>query len=617
MVISFRRKKKTGPSFSDLSAPSSPSAEANLPKPSKSWPLIEQDPYLETYADFFTTLHELILEREKQLTKGQETLANWATAHEYFGLHLTAEGWVLREWAPNASAIYLIGPFTNWGKDPAFAFAAVGEGVWQIKLPKEALHHQELYRLLIEWPGGSGERIPAYARRVVQDHHTKIFSAQVWAPAEEYLWKVSNYTNPARPLFIYEAHVGMALEEERVGTYWEFKEYIIPRIVAAGYNTIQLMAIAEHPYYGSFGYQVANFFAPSSRFGTPEELKELIDTAHAAGLSVLMDLVHSHSVKNEVEGLSRFDGTLHQYFHNGSRGEHPVWDSRLFDYSKKEVLHFLLSNVRYWLEEFKFDGFRFDGVTSMLYHDHGLGRAFMCYDDYFNEGTDHDALTYLALANKVVHELRPDAITVAEDVSGMPGLAAPISHGGFGFDYRLAMGIPDFWVKNLRHNPDEKWHVEGMFYELTNRRSEEKTISYAESHDQALVGDQTIIFRLLQEHMYDRMRIDQQDYIIDRGMALHRLIRFATLSTAAHGYLNFMGNEFGHPEWIDFPRAGNNWSYHHARRLWSLRDNLELQYHRLAEFDARMLAFAKDYRLYENNGATRIYSHVDLSLIHI
>ena len=465
-------------------------------------------------------------------------------------------------------------------------------------LAADKLAHGDLFRLRIHWAGGEGDRIPAYARRVVQDPKTLIFNAQVWLPPQKYRWKI-DFKRPKEAPLIYEAHVGMAQEEEKIGSFREFTQGVLPRIVNAGYNTLQLMAIQEHPYYGSFGYQVSSFFAPSSRFGTPEDLKLLIDTAHGQGLTVFMDLIHSHSVSNEVEGLSRFDGTPFQYFHAGPRGKHMAWDSRCFDYYKPQVLHFLLSNCRYWLDEFHFDGFRFDGVTSMLYLDHGLKRVFTSYNDYFNSNVDEDALTYLALANRVIHNVQPDAVTIAEDVSGMPGLAVSQSEGGYGFNYRFAMGVPDYWIHLIKDFKDEDWPTGHLWFELTNRRPDEKTISYAESHDQALVGDQTLIFRLIGEDMYHHMGIDDDNLKVARGIALHKMIRLITLGTASNGYLNFMGNEFGHPDWIDFPREGNNWSFKYARRQWYLADDVHLKYHLLARFDRDMIALAKKQHLLE------------------
>lgn len=538
-------------------------------------------------------------------------MLDFASGHEYFGLHADDQGWILREWAPHATAIYLIGAFSRWQPSDKFTLTRINkrDGFWEIRLPADFFRHGDLYRLSMHWPGGSGDRIPAWTRRVVQDPQTMIFNAQVWRPESSYHWKIPDFKVPRRPPLVYEVHVGMAQKEERVGTYAEFAERVLPRVVAGGYNTLQIMALPEHPYYGSFGYHVSSFFAPSSRFGTPEDLKALIDQAHGAGLTVLMDLVHSHAVNNEVEGISRYDGSPYQFFHHGERGRHNAWDSRCFDYAKPQVLHFLLSNCRYWLDEFHVDGFRFDGITSMLYLHHGLEAAFSSYDDYFNAQVDEEALTYLALANQVIHGLRPDAVTIAEDVSGMPGLARPWEDGGIGFDYRFAMGVPDYWIKLTKDTRDEDWHMGGLWYELNNRRHDEKTISYTESHDQALVGDQTLIFRLIGADMYEHMAKDRTNMSVERGVALHKMIRLITLATAGNGYLNFMGNEFGHPEWIDFPRQGNNWSYRYARRQWQLKDDPNLCYQFLDLFDRDMINLAKALDLLSSNHIQHLWEH--------
>ena len=553
--------------------------------------IIESDPWLEPYSAAIEGRHQHAIDKELELTNGKSTLSDLATGYLYFGLHRTKRGWVFREWAPNAKEIYIIGDFNDWKEHGDFRMYRVknSPGVWEVELNPNAVKHGDLYKLKVRWHGGEGERIPAWATRVVQDEQTKIFSAQVWAPEKPYKFRKKVFRAKIDPLMIYECHIGMAQNEERVGTYNEFREKILPRVAADGYTCIQIMAIQEHPYYGSFGYHVSSFFAPSSRFGTPEELKELIDTAHRMGIAVIMDIVHSHAVKNEVEGLGNFAGDPNQYFYPGARREHPAWDSLCFDYGKNEVIHFLLSNCKYWLEEFHFDGFRFDGVTSMLYYSHGLGEAFCNYGDYFNGNQDDNAICYLTLANKLIHQVNSKAITIAEEVSGMPGLAAPYQDGGYGFDYRMAMNIPDYWIKTIKEKIDEDWKPSSMFWEVTNRRKDEKTISYAESHDQALVGDKTIIFRLIDADMYWHFQKGDENYNVHRGIALHKMIRLLTASTINGGYLNFMGNEFGHPEWIDFPREGNGWSHKYARRQWNLVDNKDLCYHYLGDFDSAMI----------------------------
>ena len=561
--------------------------------------IVANDPWLEPFENAIQGRHDHALWMIDHLTNGGKMkLSDFATGYLYYGLHRNEKGeWIFREWAPNATEIYLIGDFNKWKETPKYALKKSKNGQdWEIKLPKTALKHGDLYKMLVKWPGGQGERIPAWVRRVVQDDETKIFSAQVWAPEKEYKWKKKTFKPDTTPLLIYECHIGMAQDAEKVGTYTEFKDNILPRIIKEGYNCIQIMAIQEHPYYGSFGYHVSNFFAPSSRFGTPEELKDLIDTAHQNGLAVIMDLVHSHAVKNEVEGLGNLCGDPNQYFYPGDRREHNQWDSLCFDYGKDQVMHFLLSNCKYWLDEFHFDGFRFDGVTSMLYYNHGLGVDFGGYADYFNGGEDDNALCYLALANQVIHEVNKNAITIAEEMSGMPGLAAKFEDGGLGFDYRLAMGLPDYWIKMIKEKSDEQWNPRDIFWEMTNRRADEKTISYAESHDQALVGDKTIIFRLIDADMYWHFKKGDENEMARRGIALHKMIRLVTSSTMGGGYLNFMGHEWGHPEWIDFPREGNGWSCKYARRQWNLVDNKDLCYHWLGDFDRKMIEVMKSQK---------------------
>lgn len=560
--------------------------------------LTENDPWLKPYAERIAKRNEFTYARERSLTQGGDiSLVDFASGYLYYGLHRDKKGgWTIREFLPSATEVYLIGSFNDWQPMSVYRLNRLDDyGNWEIRLASDSLKHGDYYRLFVVWGYGSGERIPAWARRVVQDQTTHIFSAQVWAPEEEYRFLYPRPKMLNAPLTIYECHIGMSDEGEQVSTYEKFRQNILPRIADLGYNAIQLMAIQEHPYYGSFGYHVSSFFAPSSRFGTPEELKALIDEAHRLGIRVIMDLVHSHAVKNEVEGLGRYDGSRTLFFHEGQRGEHPVWDSLCFDYGRNNVMHFLLSNCKYWIDEYKFDGFRFDGVTSMLYHNHGIGQTFTSYADYFNGHQDADAMAYLCIANKLIHQVYPEAITIAEEVSGMPGLAAPIEDGGFGFDYRLSMNIPDFWTRLCKEVADEYWSPGEIWYQLTNRRTEERTISYAESHDQALVGDKTLMFRLADADMYWHMGRSQRNLTIDRAIALHKMMRLATIATLNGGYLNFMGNEFGHPEWIDFPREGNDWSYRYARRQWSLADNTDLLYHDLQEFDKAMLHLLSKY----------------------
>ena len=558
--------------------------------------IYQTDPWLEPYREAIDARHRRIQETFRHIA-GEGKLKDAVNNHMYFGLHRCEDGsWVFREFAPNANKIYLIGEFNNWKRTDAYALRPLGAGNWELTLPEMFLHHGQLYKLFIEWPGGGGERLPSYATRVVQDPVTKVFCAQVWDPAQKYVWKHGHAGKRPHPM-IYECHIGMATEQEKVGSFEEFRRDVLPRIKKLGYDTVQIMALQEHPYYGSFGYQVSNFFALSSRFGTPEEFKALVDDAHGKGLAVVMDIVHSHSVDNVAEGLSEFDGRDNLYFYGGPQGRHPAWGSRCFDYGKDETRYFLLSNVKYWMEEYHIDGFRFDGVTSMIYWDHGLGKDFGNYSLYFDEGVDENAVIYLSLATRLVKEMNPAGFTIAEDVSGMAGLAAPFEAGGVGFDFRMSMGVADHWIKWIKERSDEQWSMGEIWWELTNKRADEKTISYAECHDQAMVGDKTIIFRLMDKEMYFAMNKGSQNAVVDRGIALHKMIRLVTAATAGNGYLNFMGNEFGHPEWIDFPREGNGWSFKYARRQWSLADNNLLRYGCLRNFDEAMVRLIREENL--------------------
>ena len=573
--------------------------------------IVKDDPWLEPVEGELEYRRKLYLDALKEIEEASESIADYADGYLYFGFQRDEEahGWWFREWLPGAWEVFLFGDFNGWERR-SLPLARGADGVWSIFLYDgdwgRGLKHGSLYKILVHGENGWHERIPAYARRVVQDDATKNFTAQFWNP-EPFDWTGDCFDIGNLPtLYIYESHVGMAVEQERVGSYAEFARDVLPRIKRAGYNTGQLMGVAEHPYYGSFGYHVSSFFAPSSRFGMPEELKALIRSAHALDLAVVMDLVHAHYVKNLNEGLNGLDGTDCQYSPSGEEGYQPYWDSKLFDYSKPQVRHFLLSNIKYWLDEFRFDGFRFDGVTSMIYRHHGY-TEFDSRGKYFGPDVNRAALTYLTLANTLVHEVRPSAVTIAEDVSGMPGMCIPVGDGGVGFDYRLGMAVPDFWIRMLKDVPDEDWNIWDIWNILTDRLPAVRTVAYAESHDQAMVGDQTIAFRLMDKEMYTGMACGVRNIVVERGIALHKMIRLVTIALGGQAYLNFMGNEFGHPEWIDFPREGNGWSYRYARRQWSLADDAGLRYAQLGLFDRDMLDMV------ERNGIMRsgyAYNHL-------
>ena len=565
--------------------------------------VLELNPQLLPFSgDIDLRMHLYHSTKDRLLVNG-DTLNDFANAHEYFGIHHVEGGWVYREWAPNAHQLYLTGDFNNWNQTE-YPMKRLENGIWELFLEGEkTLWEGCKVKTIVDANMTRTEHIPLYARRVVQDKETVTWCAEVVDDWKVFKWTDEEFT-PADSLYIYEAHVGMAQEEGKVGTYREFAQYVLPRVKKAGYNAIQLMAIMEHPYYGSFGYQVSNFFAASSWFGKPEDLKYLINKAHKMGIRVLLDVVHSHAVKNTAEGINMFDGTTWQFFHDGEKGDHPAWGTKCFNYGKDEVIHFLLSNLKFWMTEYHFDGFRFDGITSMLYHDHGLGTDFNDNSKYFSLNTHTEAITYLQLANELIRQVNPNAITIAEDMSGMPGMCLPIEDGGVGFDYRLGMGLPDMWIRTVKEKSDEHWEIGKMWGDMCLRRPGENTVAYVESHDQALVGDKTMIFRLADANMYTDMNKDCHNPIIDRAIALHKMIRLLTLAGGGEAYLNFMGNEFGHPEWIDFPREGNGWSFHYCRRQWSLLENGFLKYQWLGEFDRDMIKLAKGNDIFKQQMAS-------------
>ncbi|PWA64409.1 1,4-alpha-glucan-branching enzyme 1, chloroplastic/amyloplastic [Artemisia annua] len=589
----------------DISKESEAIRQISIPPPGAGQRIYEIDPLLKNHSQHLEYRYSHYKKIRESIDKYEGGLEAFSRGYEKLGFTRSDTGITYREWAPGAKSASLIGDFNNWNPN-ADVMTRNEFGVWEIFLPNNAdnsppIPHGSRVKIRMDTPSGLKDSIPAWIKFSVQAPGEIPYNGIYYDPPEEEKF-VFQHPRPKKPksLRIYEAHVGMSSTEPMINTYANFRDDVLPHIKKLGYNAVQIMAIQEHSYYASFGYHVTNFFAPSSRCGTPDDLKSMIDKAHELGLVVLMDIVHSHSSNNTLDGLNMFDGTDSHYFHSGERGYHWMWDSRLFNYGHWEVLRYLLSNARWWLDEYKFDGFRFDGVTSMMYTHHGLQVAFTGnYNEYFGLTTDVDAVVYLMLVNDLMHGLFPEVISIGEDVSGMPTFCIPVQDGGVGFDYRLHMAVADKWIELLKLR-DEDWKMGDIIHTLTNRRWSEKCVCYAESHDQALVGDKTIAFWLMDKDMYEFMAVDRPATpLIDRGIALHKMIRLITMGLGGEGYLNFMGNEFGHPEWIDFPRAdqrlpdgrflpGNGNSYDKCRRRFDLGDAEYLRYHGLQEFDLAM-----------------------------
>lgn len=611
MSTSNNSKRASSPSVHCKSPPpavahTAPVIKADYSKATDGTRVIHDDPWLEPCKQALIDRHSRFVNKKKEIEASEGNLVKFSQGYKKYGFNRVEGGITYREWVPNANQVYIMGEFNGWNRR-SHELQHDEFGTFSIFLPdvdgRPAIQHKtKVKTVIVTKQNEQIERIPAWIKVVWQEKGNIHFDGVYWDPETKYEWKHKS-PKVASDLRIYECHVGMSSPEAKISTYVEFTRDVLPYVASLGYNAIQMMAVMEHAYYASFGYQVTNFFAISSRFGTPDELKALIDRAHELGLLVLLDLVHSHASKNVDDGLNNFDGTDHQYFHGGVKGSHPIWDSRLFNYGSWEVLRFLMSNANWYIEEYKFDGFRFDGVTSMIYQHHGVNHSFVNgYDEYFNDAlVENDAILYLTLVNDMLHQLRDEdhrVITISEEVSGMATMCRPISEGGMGFDYRLAMGIPDKWIELLKTPVlDEDWNMGNIVYTLTNRRHLEPTIAYAESHDQALVGDKTIAFWLMDAEMYTNMSVLQTPSIVTaRGIALHKIIRLITCAIGGEGYLTFMGNEFGHPEWIDFPRAGNNDSYHYARRRFDLAKDDLLRYSHLLNFERAMLHLEQKYK---------------------
>ncbi|GMM33735.1 1,4-alpha-glucan branching enzyme [Saccharomycopsis crataegensis] len=577
---------------------------------------LEIDPWLTPYASVLADRRASAQNWLDTFQENEGGILKFADSYKTYGLQAHPDKSITyKEWAPNAKSASLVGEFNKWDpdshvmtKDPYGNFLIT---ILPNSSNEYAIPHDSLVKIRLNLPNGSTVyRLPAWITRATQAPATEtidcnVYQARFWNPPQPYQFKHKR-PQAHKDLRIYECHVGISTPDPKIGSYQEFTKNVLPLIRDLGYNAIQLMAIMEHAYYASFGYQITNFFAVSSRYGTPEDLKELIDVAHSYGIVVFLDVVHSHASKNTADGLNAFDGSEYQYFHGDGKGNHSLWDSKLFNYGKYEVLRFLLSNIKFYLDVYKFDGFRFDGVTSMLYLHHGIGAggAFSGdYNEYLGSKSciDTEALTYLMLANELIHSAGKaedrNFVSIAEDVSGYPTLCLPAADGGVDFDYRLSMAIPDMWIKMLKEQKDDDWDMGKITHTLTNRRYKEKCIAYCESHDQALVGDKTLAFWLMDAEMYTNMSVlSPLTPVIDRGLALHKMIRLITHALGGEAYLNFEGNEFGHPEWLDFPRVGNGESFKYARRQFNLIKDDLLRYKYLWRFDAAMQKLEEKFK---------------------
>ncbi|KAK9673873.1 hypothetical protein RND81_12G195300 [Saponaria officinalis] len=472
-------------------------------------------------------------------------------------------------------------------KEPPIAYwleTRKGRKAWMEKYTP-CLQHGSKYRVYFNTPDGPLERIPAWATYVRLDGDGNQPCAVHWDPSPECAHKWKN-NSPKRPksLRIYECHVGISGSDPKVSSFLEFTEKVLPRVKDLGYNAIQLFGVIEHKDYFTAGYRVTNMYAVSSRFGTPEDFKRLVDEAHGLGLLVFLDIVHSYSAADEMVGLSLFDGTNDCYFHTGKRGHHKYWGTRIFKYGDVDVLQFLLSNLRWWIEEYHIDGFQFHSLPSMMYTHNGFATFTGDFEEYCNQYVDRDALLYLILANDILHFLHPNIITIAEDATLYPGLCEPSSQGGLGFDYYVNLAAPEMWLSFLENVPDNEWSMSKIVTTLMgNKIYTNKMLLYAENHSQSISGG-----RSFAEILFGTEVGSNEASKLLRGTSLHKVIRLITFTIGGSAYLNFMGNEFGHPKRVEFPTSNNNFSFELASRRWDLLSDQGL-HQKLFHFDQDMM----------------------------
>ncbi|KAG8075748.1 hypothetical protein GUJ93_ZPchr0006g43795 [Zizania palustris] len=480
------------------------------------------------------------------------------------------------------------------GKSPPLAYwveMRKGRKAWMEKyIP--AISHKDKYRLYFNTPDGALERIPAWATYVLPDVRGKQSYAVHWEPPPEeiYKWRFER-PKVKGSLRIYECHVGISGSEQKISSFQEFTSNVLPHIKDAGYNAIQLIGIVEHKDYSSVGYKVTNYFAVSSRFGTPEDFKKLVDEAHGLEMVVLLDIVHSYASADELVGLSLFDGSNDCYFHTGKRGHHKYWGTRMFKYDDVDVLHFLFSNLNWWVTEYHIDGFQFHSLSSMLYTHNGFSTFTGAMEEYCNQYVDKDALIYLILANEMLHELHPDIITIAEDATFYPGLCEPTTQGGLGFDYWVNLSIPEMWLWHLENVPGQEWSMNKIMKVLISKNC--NMLSYVENHNQSISGRKSFAEIILHKEKCSNNSVSDDG--IFRACSLLKIIKLLTFSTSGGAYLNFIGNEFAHPKRIEFPMSGNDYSFGLANRQWEL---LEKGVHKhIFNFDKDLMSLDGKERL--------------------
>jgi 1,4-alpha-glucan branching enzyme len=511
---------------------------------------------------------------------------NHLQLYEKFGAHLRKiggdDGVYFAVWAPNAQRVSVVGDFNGWDGRVNPMRRLLGSGVWELFLPGvgEGAH----YKFEIRTPGGAlllkADPFGLFSQ------HGKQTSSMVY-DLDRYQWSDGGWmeARPARPLHtsaisVYEVHLGSwrrkADEGNRALSYLELSETLIPYVTEMGYTHIELMPIAEHPFEGSWGYQVTNYFAPTSRFGTPDEFRHFVDKCHQAGIGVIMDWVPAHFPK-DPHGLAEFDGTDLYEHADPRQGEHQDWGTLIFNFGRNEVRNFLIGNALFWLDKYHIDGLRVDAVASMLYLDYSR-KAGEWIPNAFGGRENLEAVYFLKRFNEVCYERFPGIMTIAEESTAWPGVSRPTHLGGLGFGFKWNMGWMHDFLHYMALDPVfRRFHHNNITFSLMYAFAEHFILVL--SHDEVVHGKRSLL---------NKMPGDEWQQFANLRMF------FAWMYGHPGKKLLFMGGEFGQRrEWnhdreldwdlLELPRHDGlrrlvqhlNYVYKNEPALWDCDDTHE------------------------------------------
>ena len=451
-------------------------------------------------------------------------------------------------WAPSARAVHVVGSFNGWDRSQHALHARWdSSGIYEGFIPD--VGKGELYKYAITTQEGAVlEKGDPFALHWETPPKTASVVWDTWYEWKDDAWMQKRRSRNANehPVSVYEVHIGSWKRDgKRQYTYRELIDQLVPYVVDMGYTHVEFMPVMEHPFYGSWGYQITGYFAPTSRFGTPQDFMALVDAFHAAGVGVLLDWVPSH-FPNDPHGLDRFDGT-HLYEHADPRkGFHPDWKSNIFNYGRYEVRSFLISNARFWVDRYHADGLRVDAVASMLYLDYSRKEGEWIPNQH-GGNENLEAISLLKEFNEAIYSDFPGAMTIAEESTSFSGVSRPTYTGGLGFGQKWMMGWMHDALEYFKEDPiHRRYHQNAITFSLVYAFTENFQLPL--SHDEVVHGKGPIV---------DRMPGDEW-----QKFANLRLL-YAMQYTHPGTQLNFMGNEIGQTsEW------------HHERQLdWWLLDH--------------------------------------------